>query len=152
MVCIGNICRSPTAHGVLQQKIIDAGLGDRVFIDSAGTAAWHIGKAPDKRSVAAAKKQGYDLSALRARQVNENDFDEFSLILAMDNSNYQDLLDYCPDHLKDKIKLFLPFGHVATEQEVPDPYYGGAEGFSYVISLVEQASDNLVARIQDGEL
>ena len=152
LVCLGNICRSPTAHGVLQKKVDEAGFSAEVEIDSAGTAAWHIGKSPDSRSVAAATKRGFDLSSLRARQVCDQDFEQFDLILAMDKNNHQELLERCPEPWADKVQMFLPFSQVTLEDEVPDPYYGGSQGFDYVIDLVEQAADNLVGRIESGVL
>jgi len=146
-VCLGNICRSPTAEGVLRGKLEQAGLADRVEVDSAGTAGWHIGKAPDPRTCQAAAKRGYDLSALRARQVSAEDFQRFDLVLAMDNSNLRDLKALhagrgsAPD-------LFLRRYGLATE-EVPDPYYGGEDGFETVLDLVEQACDGLIAEIRE---
>ncbi|BBT17766.1 low molecular weight protein-tyrosine-phosphatase [Metapseudomonas otitidis] len=146
-VCLGNICRSPTAEGVLRGKLEQAGLAERVEVDSAGTAGWHIGKAPDPRTCQAAAKRGYDLSALRARQVSAEDFQRFDLVLAMDHSNLRDLKALhagrgnAPD-------LFLRRYGLATE-EVPDPYYGGEDGFETVLDLVEQACDGLIAEIRE---
>ncbi|BCA27789.1 low molecular weight protein-tyrosine-phosphatase [Metapseudomonas otitidis] len=146
-VCLGNICRSPTAEGVLRGKLEQAGLAERVEVDSAGTAGWHIGKAPDPRTCQAAAKRGYDLSALRARQVSAEDFQRFDLVLAMDHSNLRDLKALhagrgnAPD-------LFLRRYDLATE-EVPDPYYGGEDGFETVLDLVEQACDGLIAEIRE---
>ena len=146
-VCLGNICRSPTAEGVLRGKLEQAGLADRVEVDSAGTAGWHIGKAPDPRTCQAAAKRGYDLSALRARQVSAEDFQRFDLVLAMDHSNLRDLkaLHVGRGNGPD---LFLRRYGLATE-EVPDPYYGGEDGFETVLDLVEQACDGLIAEIRE---
>ncbi|WP_281646956.1 low molecular weight protein-tyrosine-phosphatase [Parendozoicomonas sp. Alg238-R29] len=152
LVCLGNICRSPTAHGVLLGKIEDAGLSGSVEVQSAGTGMWHVGEAPDVRAIEAAKTRGYDLSGLRAQQVQDGDFSRFDLILAMDYSNYDELMIRCPEESKSKINLFLPFSGVSEVDEVPDPYYGGAKGFDKVLDLVEQAADNLVARFTERTL
>jgi protein-tyrosine phosphatase len=145
MVCLGNICRSPTAEAVLRAKLEAAGLAHRVSVDSAGTGDWHIGNPPDPRSQRHAAKRGYDLSALRGRQVAEADFHRFDLILAMDENNLADLQRLAPDG-GHRAELRL-FAHV----EVPDPYTGGAEGFERVLDLVETTSDiwvkNLAARL-----
>ena len=144
-VCLGNICRSPTAEGVLRHKLSEAGLDERVEVDSAGTGDWHVGKAPDMRTRQAAQRRGYDLSLLRARQVSVDDFARFDLVLAMDHSNLRDLKGLRrggsePD-------LFLRRYGLVPE-EVPDPYYGGEEGFEEVLDLIEQACDGLVAEIR----
>ncbi|GBL05258.1 low molecular weight protein-tyrosine-phosphatase [Glaciecola sp. KUL10] len=144
-VCLGNICRSPTAEGVFAKKAMEQGL--RVKIDSAGTAGFHEGAAPDKRSQQAANAKGYDLSKLECRRVVERDFQDFDLIIAMDDSNMRDLLKKCPEELQDKVRLFLTF--VDTEfSEVPDPYYGGKRGFELVLDLIEKASDGLISYIK----
>jgi protein-tyrosine phosphatase len=145
MVCLGNICRSPTAEAVLRAKLEAAGLAERVVVDSAGTGDWHIGSPPDARSQCHAAKRGYDLSALRGRQVAEADFRRFDLILAMDDNNLADLQRLAPDGThRAELRLFAPI-------EVPDPYAGGAAGFEQVLDLVETASDtwvkNLAARL-----
>lgn len=141
-VCLGNICRSPTAHGVFESKSIN----EAVMIDSAGTAAWHIGKAPDKRSQLAAKQRGYDLSHLSARQVAAEDFSDFDYILAMDKANLKTLQDSCPRKYQHKLALFLDYAE-GSEQEVPDPYYGGDSGFNHVLDLIESASDGLLKHL-----
>lgn len=143
-VCLGNICRSPTADGVFRKMVSDAGLEDLIVVDSAGTGAWHVGEAPDKRATQTARKRGYDLSPLRARQFNPNDFDIFDYVLAMDYSNLEDLRALCPPEAEDKLKLFLSFGVNFSEEEVPDPYYGGADGFNHVLDLVEDACTALL--------
>jgi protein-tyrosine phosphatase len=146
-VCLGNICRSPTAHGVFAHHVAEAGLSDRIYIDSAGTGDWHIGKPPDVRTQQAALRRGFDLSSLRARRVVASDFEKFDLILAMDKQNYQDLYALAaPNHLH-KIRLFLEYGN-SSLKEVPDPYYGGEEGFSQVLDLVVQASSGLLEKLQ----
>jgi protein-tyrosine phosphatase len=145
MVCLGNICRSPTAEAVLRAKLEAAGLAERVVVDSAGTGDWHIGSPPDPRSQRHAAKRGYDLSALRGRQVAEADFRRFDLILAMDEDNLADLQRLAPESTScAELRLF-------ADTAVPDPYAGGAAGFEQVLDLVETASDtwvkNLAARL-----
>lgn len=146
-VCLGNICRSPTAEGVFQKYVDDAGLSHLINIDSAGTGAWHIGKQPDPRATEAAKKRGYVLEHLRARKVSTSDFREFDFVLAMDHSNLSDLLDICPESEKHKVRLFLSYANNAELDEVPDPYYGGARGFEFVLDLVEQGAEGLLSEI-----
>jgi protein-tyrosine phosphatase len=141
MVCLGNICRSPTAEAVLRAKLHGAGLGDRVEVDSAGTGDWHIGSPPDARSQRHAARRGYDLSALRARQVSEDDFHRFDLILAMDHDNLADLQRLAPDSpARAELRLF-------AEVEVPDPYSGGPDGFERVLDLVEARSQAWVENL-----
>lgn len=147
-VCLGNICRSPTAHGVFQHCVDQAGLSDLIEVDSAGTAAYHVGNSPDPRSMAAARQRGFDLSALRARQAIEEDFDQFDYILAMDHSNLTNLKRIQPSRFNGHLGLFLEFAEAFDEVEVPDPYYGGDEGFSHVLDLVEAASNGLLAQIR----
>ena len=146
-VCLGNICRSPTAHGVFEQLVADRRLSDSVSTDSAGTAAWHVGKQPDSRSIAAAANRGCDLTPLRARQVTVADFQHFDYILAMDESNLLDLQALCPADYTGELALFLSYGDSDT-LAVPDPYYGDGNGFERVLDLVEQASAGLLAHIQ----
>lgn len=143
-VCLGNICRSPTAHGVFQHKINLAGLGHLVSIDSCGTGDWHAGKPPDARASAAAALRGYDLSKLRARQVTARDFDQFDIILAMDESNLEDLQGLAPADYRGQLALLLDFAPGLSGRAVPDPYYGGEHGFDEVLDLVEAASDGLL--------
>lgn len=147
-VCLGNICRSPTAHGLFEKKVERAGLAERVLIESAGTAAWHIGKAPDPRTQAAAAARGYDLSALRARQVSRADFERFDYILAMDQSNLDDLQQLAPADFGGQLGLFLEYAPDAGPREVPDPYYGGDQGFEQVLDLIERAAEGLLQQIQ----
>jgi len=147
-VCLGNICRSPTAEGVFRAQVAAAGLSEVIGIDSAGTAAWHIGKAPDQRAQAAATRRGYDLTALRGRQVAVADFGEFDYILAMDRSNLADLLAQCPAEQRHKVRLFLSFSSQWQDHEVPDPYYGGADGFDQVLDMVEDAAHGLLSDIR----
>lgn len=153
-VCLGNICRSPTAHGVLEHKLAMAGLSDVVEVDSAGTAAWHVGKEPDLRSQLAARKRDYDLSHLRARQAVAEDFLEFDYILAMDYSNLENLKGIVPSgDVKTMPELFLeaystPRLKTQGLTEVPDPYYGGEDGFSAVLDMVEDACEQLILDIK----
>lgn len=146
-VCLGNICRSPTAEGVLRHKLREAGLADQVEVASAGTGDWHVGKAPDKRSQAAAKLRGYDLSAQRAQQVTRADFATYDLILAMDNSNLRHLKALQPAQGKAELDLFLR-RYQSQIDEVPDPYYDGEQGFEQVLDLIEHASDLLVIELK----
>ncbi|TBU97748.1 low molecular weight protein-tyrosine-phosphatase [Stutzerimonas kirkiae] len=146
-VCLGNICRSPTAEGVFRHKAEQAGLARQLQIDSAGTAAWHIGKAPDERTCRAARARGYELSGLQARQVESEDFQRFELILAMDTQNLADLQRLRPASGGAELDLLLRRYGLALD-EVPDPYYGGEQGFEQVLDLLEQASDALLADIR----
>ncbi len=147
-VCLGNICRSPTADGIFRQLLIREKLEQKILVDSAGTGDWHIGKAPDSRTVAAARQRGYDLSVLRARQVNKTDFSEFDYVLAMDKSNLLDLQRMKPSTYTGHLGLFLEFGARGDYREVPDPYYGGQDGFELVLDLVEDAAQGLLNHIR----
>ena len=144
-VCLGNICRSPTAHGVFDGKLKDATLSD-IEVESAGTGGWHVGNPPDERATAAALSRGYDLSYIRARQVKPADFEYYDYILAMDKDNLRNLKAMAPKNRSHSahLELFLSYAHNPPEIEVPDPYYGGADGFDYVLDLVESASDGLL--------
>lgn len=146
-VCLGNICRSPTAEGVLRHKLREAGLADQVEVASAGTGDWHVGNPPDKRSQAAARLRGYDLSAKRAQQVTRADFATYDLILAMDHSNLRNLKALQPAQGKAELDLFLR-RYQAEVDEVPDPYYDGDQGFEVVLDLIERASDRLVIELK----
>lgn len=146
-VCLGNICRSPTAEGVLRHKLRAAGLEGRIEVDSAGTGDWHVGKAADIRTRQAAQQCGYDLSALRGRQVKAADFNAFDLILAMDNSNLHNLQQLRPGNASAELDLFLRRYQLELD-EVPDPYYGGEAGFEQVLDLLEQACDALVIELK----
>ncbi|MCP1624498.1 low molecular weight protein-tyrosine-phosphatase [Pseudomonas nitroreducens] len=146
-VCLGNICRSPTAEGVFRQKVREAGLEDRIEIDSAGTGDWHVGKAPDARTRAAALRRGYDLSGLRARQVRVADFSHYDLVLAMDNANLRDLKHLRGSGGQAELDLFLR-RYALEVDEVPDPYYGGEDGFEQVLDLVERACDGLLTEVK----
>lgn len=147
-VCLGNICRSPTAHGVFRKMVEEANLANNIKIDSAGTAAYHVGKKADERSRKVAMQRGINMEDLRARKVDFGDLIEFDYILAMDEANYADLMDLAlPEH-KPKIKLFLDFAEDYTEKAVPDPYYGGPSGFDEVFDMVTSASKGLLNDIQ----
>ncbi|QCU89880.1 low molecular weight protein-tyrosine-phosphatase [Thiomicrorhabdus sediminis] len=152
-VCLGNICRSPTAHAVFRKLVIDQGLQQHIDIDSAGTAAYHIGKHPDTRSMQVARNRGIEMLDLRARQVDMGDFYQYDYILAMDDSNYHNLRELAlPEHY-DKIQMFLEFASDEfSETEVPDPYYGGDQGFEHVFDLVESASEGLLTHIRQHHL
>nr|WP_236588756.1 low molecular weight protein-tyrosine-phosphatase [Amphritea japonica] len=145
-VCLGNICRSPTAHGVFRERVLRQGLAQKIEIDSAGTAAYHVGNSPDHRSMAAALQRGYDLSDLRARQAIAADFGYYDYILAMDVQNLTDLRSICPADYPGYLGLFLELADL-DEHEVPDPYYGGSTGFDHVLDLTETASEALLRRI-----
>lgn len=148
LVCMGNICRSPTAEGVLRAHVEQAGLADAVEIDSAGTHAYHVGEPPDPRSQKAAAKRGYELAHLRARRVTAADFLRFDLILAMDRENLDMLRDACPAEERHRVKLMLEFARNAKHDEVPDPYYGGPDGFERVLDLIEDAAVGLVEELK----
>lgn len=143
-VCLGNICRSPTAEGVFKQKAYQHGF--EVIVDSAGTAGYHKNAPPDKRSQAVAYARGYDLSNLKCRKVTESDFEDFDLIIAMDKANVADLKRKCPEDLQHKISLFMSYTDSPFD-EVPDPYYGGGKGFEVVLDLIEKASDGLLLKL-----
>ncbi len=147
-VCMGNICRSPTAEGVVRVHLERAGLLDRVEIDSAGTHGYHVGNPPDRRAQEAARARGYDLSGLRARKVAGADFVRFDRILAMDRDNLTLLREACPPEHRHKLQLFLDYADNFSEDEVPDPYYGGTAGFEHVLDLVEDAARGLVVRLR----
>lgn len=146
-VCLGNICRSPTAEGVLRHKLLQAGLAEQVEVASAGTSDWHVGKPPDARSQRAALARGYDLSAQRGQQARREDFARYDLIFAMDQSNLRHLKALQPAGAKAELDLFLRRYEGAVD-EVPDPYYDGDQGFEQVLDLIEQACDRLVIELK----
>lgn len=149
-VCLGNICRSPTAEGVFRHLLNASGLADKIYVDSAGTHAYMAGSAPDPRSQATALRRGIDLSDLSARRITEADFIEFDYVLAMDRENMGDLLDECENPaLRNRVRLFLDFAPHLSEREVPDPYYGGAGGFDRVIDMIEAASQGLLSHLRE---
>ncbi len=145
-VCLGNICRSPTAHGILRRLVQDAGLANHIRVDSAGTGDWHLGAPPDQRSAAAAARRGYQLGDLRARQVEIADFYSFDFILAMDRYNLEGLEALRPEDFQGHLGLFMDYGNGGV-REVPDPYNGGPQGFEKVLDLLENASRGLLAQL-----
>ncbi len=147
-VCTGNICRSPTAEGVFRHVVAQAGLAHQITCESAGTHDYHVGDPPDPRTQRAAARRGYDLSVLRARQVSRDDFGKFDYVLAMDQANLLALQRICPPQHANRLKLFMEFGADPAVREVPDPYYGGVQGFEQVLDLVEQASRGLLDSIR----
>ncbi len=147
-VCLGNICRSPTAHAVFEKVVSDAHLSDKIIVDSAGTGDWHIGEPPDHRASSVASRRGYPLDHLRARQVVTADFDKFDYILAMDNENLRNLQLMAPLGFSGHLGLFLAFDKGQQLEEVPDPYYGGPNGFDDVMDSIEKASSALLSHIQ----
>ncbi len=146
-VCMGNICRSPTAEGVFRKHVADAGLSDLIHIDSAGTHAYHSGEPADRRAQSAAERRGFSLSEIRARRVAEDDYTMFEYIVAMDEHNLMQLRERAADDATSDIRLFLEFSD-SHETEVPDPYYGGSAGFERVLDLVEDASRGLLEFIR----
>lgn len=148
-VCLGNICRSPTAEGVFRKKAADAGLLERITIDSAGTNNYHPGEPPDARSQHHALRRGYDLSMLRARAVLDEDFERFDLLIAMDAMNYSTLMHRAPAEARERIRGLMEFAPELRVREVPDPYYGERGDFEYVLDLVEAASEGLVAHVRE---
>lgn len=144
MVCMGNICRSPTAEGVVRQYIKNNRLGDVVEVDSAGTHGYHVGEAPDSRTQRAASARGYNLSQLRARKVARQDLDYFDLILAMDKSNLDNLRRMAPPEAQERIRLFMDYAKNFDDDEVPDPYYGLGHGFDLVLDMIEDGAQGLV--------
>ncbi|MEE2604014.1 MULTISPECIES: low molecular weight protein-tyrosine-phosphatase [unclassified Alcanivorax] len=148
-VCLGNICRSPTAEAVFRERVIAAGLEAHIRIDSAGTGDWHIGRAPDPRTREAAARRGYQMDTLRARQVSPQDFYEFDVVLAMDNTNLADLQAMQPADVNVTLGRFLDYSTAASVKEVPDPYYGGEDGFDRVLDLIEGGADGLLDALRE---
>ncbi|MBV1932105.1 MAG: low molecular weight phosphotyrosine protein phosphatase [Porticoccaceae bacterium] len=158
-VCLGNICRSPTAHGVFEAMVKAEGLSDLISVDSAGTGDWHLGCGPDERAIRAAQSRGYGLQHLRARQVCAEDFAQFDYILAMDLANLSSLQGMVPAHFAGQLSLFLDYSDLsrsseanpteARPTEVPDPYSGGMDGFEQVLEMIEAASQGLICAIKD---
>lgn len=145
-VCLGNICRSPTAEGVFQHAVDEAGLRGQIHVDSCGVGDWHVGKAPDERAQQAAKRRGVDISHLRGRQLSASDFLAFDYVLAMDHANLQAMRALKPVESRAHVGLFLAFAGT-PDAEVPDPYYGGDEGFESVLNMIETASAGLIAEL-----
>ncbi|HWX10994.1 MAG TPA: low molecular weight protein-tyrosine-phosphatase [Trinickia sp.] len=147
-VCLGNICRSPTAEAVMRAQIAEAGLQHRIAVDSAGTGDWHVGEAPDERAQAAARRRGYELSLLRGRQVAREDFERFDLLLAMDEANLRQLRQLCPEEHRSKLRLLMEFATQPARSEVADPYFGDGEGFERVLDQCEEACRGLIAHLR----
>lgn len=147
-VCMGNICRSPTAEGVFKGLVEEAGLSHVIETDSAGTHSYHVGAEPDSRAQSVATSRGYDLSALRGRQFIADDYIKFDYLMAMDADNYSNMAKIKPDNATGSLHLFLEFASQHNEKEVPDPYYGGAKGFDRVFDMVEDASKGLLEHIK----
>lgn len=148
MVCMGNICRSPTAHGVLEKLVADAGLAGRIHVDSAGTHDYHVGAAPDERAQRHARQRGYELGGQRARQLTRRDFSEFDLVLVMDAQNERAARAMCPPARAAKLRRLTEFCTRSATDEVPDPYYGGAADFEAVLDLTEDACAGLLAALR----
>jgi protein-tyrosine phosphatase len=147
-VCLGNICRSPTAHGVFHKMIVQENLAAQIMVDSCGTGSFHVGEKPDPRTIRAAAQRDYDLSVLRARQFRPTDFERFDFILAMDRMNLGNLKAMSPKDYRGYLGLFLEFGQQRTYTQVPDPYYENETGFDLVLDLVEDASRGLLQEIK----
>jgi protein-tyrosine phosphatase len=146
-VCMGNICRSPTAEGVFRRVVAERAPGVEIEVDSAGTHDYHVGDPPDPRSIAAAARRGVDLRRLRAREVRDEDFERFDLIIAMDRLNREALLERSPAPFRERIRLFMEFAGDSEVEDVPDPYYGGALGFERVLDLAEEAAAGLLDEV-----
>ncbi|MEE9325816.1 MAG: low molecular weight protein-tyrosine-phosphatase [Cocleimonas sp.] len=151
-VCMGNICRSPTAEGVFRHVVNEQNMSDQISIDSAGTHAYHIGEQPDSRSQSTARNHGVDLSNQRARKALSEDFDKFEYVIAMDRSNYENLKQICSAEQTAKLHLFMEFASDWDNPEVPDPYYGEGDGFERVFDMVQAASEGLLAHIMSNDL
>ena len=148
MVCMGNICRSPMAHGVFAERIREAGLDHAVDVDSAGTHSYHVGEPPDRRAQAAARARGYELSGQRARRLVADDFRNFDYVLVMDDENLRNARTLQPSDGRARLHRFLEFAGSRPEREVPDPYYGGAQGFATVMDLVEEAATGFLSHLR----
>ncbi len=152
-VCTGNICRSPTAEAVLRKRLAERGLEAQVAVDSCGLGGWHIGQPPDQRSIAAGLLRGYKLKDLRARQIQDGDFEAFSLLIAMDRGHLSELRRLCPEGAKDRLMLLMDFHPEETGLgDVPDPYYGSLSDFDLALELIEKGVEGLVERLQRDHL
>ena len=147
-VCMGNICRSPTAEGVFRHLVRQEKLEDVILIDSAGTHAYHVGNPPDNRALVVGERRGIELHDLRARRVSPEDFDLFDYVLAMDQDNYENLSAICPSGYETRLRMFMDYAPHLQIPEVPDPYYGGASGFERVFDMVEEAAKGLLEEIR----
>ena len=151
-VCTGNICRSPSAEGVFRALIAREGLAGRVDTDSAGTAGYHLGEHPDPRSCEAAQRRGINIHKLRARRVAVGDFAAFDLVLAMDRGHHAQLSRLCPPEMRDRLRLFLDFAPQLGIEDVPDPYYGGQDGFERVLDMIEAGCQGILRHIRETAL
>ncbi|MEX2016841.1 MAG: low molecular weight protein-tyrosine-phosphatase [Candidatus Hydrogenedentales bacterium] len=151
-VCLGNICRSPTAEGIFRRLLKERGYENDVHIDSSGTSNYHLGEPPDSRAIAKASKCGIDIANLRGRQVTSRDFEQFDYILAMDAENLRDLLQRCPPRHRDRVRLLMEFAPHLNVGAVPDPYFGGEDGFDHVYELIEAASEGLLRVLERDHL
>lgn len=149
MVCMGNICRSPLAQGMLEHRLEDTGLSGRVRVDSAGTGSWHAGERPDHRGRLTAESRGFDISAQRAREIRAEDFERFDLILCMDERNRREVLRRCPPQAAKRVRLLLDYAPALAQREVPDPYYDQMNGFDKVADMIDLAVDSLVDELRD---
>ena len=147
-ICMGNICRSPTAEGVFRHLVQSVGMGQEIHIDSAGTHDYHVGNPPDRRAQQAASQRGYDLTSLRGRQVSPADFEHFDYVLAMDFDNLANLQRICPKQHSNKVHLLMEYSEKFDAREVPDPYFGGPQGFEMVLDMVEDAAEGLLRTIR----
>ena len=149
-VCLGNICRSPLAEGVFKHLVFEDGLEDKIFVESAGTSGWHVGDRPDPRSIEVARENGIDLDSYGRKAISD-DFAEFDYIIAMDQNNFADMRSLDGSSKKDAAKLYLmrDFDEIGKGQDVPDPYYGGDDGFSYVFELLDRSCRNLLEEIRE---
>lgn len=148
-VCTGNICRSPTAEGVFRALVHADGLESEIFVDSAGTHGYHVGEPPDPRTVEAAALRGYDISAQRARRFQRSDFEHFDLVVAMDRGHHDELTRLAPPARGERLRLFLDFAPGTGRKDVPDPYYGGPDGFEHVLDLIEAGSRGLLRHVRE---
>ncbi len=148
-VCTGNICRSPTAEGVMRRRVEELSLSDRIAVDSAGTHAYHVGEPPDRRSVATARSRGFLIEGLRARKVEPGDFYDFNLILGLDFEHVSHLRRMAPENAKARTELFLEYAGHLREKEVPDPYYSDRQHFEYVLDLIVAGVDPLIRKLQN---
>lgn len=150
-VCTGNICRSPTADAFLRHKVEQAGLSDKIAVDSAGTHGYHVGEPPDSRSIDVLKARGIDMSYLRARKFSPQDFEEFDLILAMDEGHYSAMLSMKPQICRAALEMFTAYAGMEEVKDVPDPYYGGHKEFVYALDLIEKGTEGLLKTVMADE-
>lgn len=148
-VCTGNICRSPTADGVFADMVAKAGLSDQIIVESCGLSAYHVGELPDTRSREIAQSRGYDLNHIRSRKIKPDDYTQFDYILAMDDRHLREMRRQAPSESQQKLELFLDYHPELSGQSVPDPYYGGTNGFAHVFDMIEETSRRLLAHLRN---